>query len=70
MSKGTRVAPRAERARCGARLPSPGAARLSASRPMAGSVRRSGRCAVGEWILLPGGTWRRVETIQVPSLFG
>jgi hypothetical protein len=37
---------------------------------MAGSVRRSGRYAVGEWILLPGGTWRRVETIRVPSLFG
>ncbi|MCX4404569.1 hypothetical protein ACFV8Z_17160 [Streptomyces sp. NPDC059837] len=70
MSKRTRVAPRAERARCGARLPSPGTARLPASRPMTDSIRRSGRRTAGEWLLLPDGTWRRVETIRVPTLFG
>jgi hypothetical protein len=37
---------------------------------MADSIGRSGRRTAGEWLLLPDGTWRRVETIRVPSLFG
>ncbi|MEU7059129.1 hypothetical protein [Streptomyces sp. NPDC046197] len=70
MSKRTRVDPRAERACCGARLPPHETARVPAAQPMAGSVRRGARGAAGDWLLLPGGSWRRVETIRVRSLFG
>ncbi len=60
MSKRTRVGPRDRRARCGARLPSARAGRRS---PLA-------RGAGDDWVLLPDGTWRRVQTIRVRSLFG
>ncbi|WP_225829941.1 hypothetical protein [Streptomyces sp. NK08204] len=71
MSRRTRRDPRAGRGRCGARLPSRGTARVQGARPTTpGSVRRNGRGAGGDWLLLPDRTWRRVETIRVPSLFG
>ncbi|MFE0512997.1 hypothetical protein [Streptomyces sp. NPDC058964] len=41
-----------------------------AARATGGSVRWSARGTAGDWLLLPGGTWRRVETIRVQSLFG
>lgn len=64
---------RTGRARCGARLPSRGTARVTAAQVPAGPVGPAGgrgRAAGGDWVLLPGGTWRRVETIRVRSLFG
>ncbi|MFE3632736.1 hypothetical protein [Streptomyces cellostaticus] len=70
MSKRARTLPRIESERCGARLPSRGTARAPAVRPQNGRATRESRGAAGEWMLLPGGTWRRVRTIRVPSLFG
>ncbi|MGW7543174.1 hypothetical protein ACWGKQ_18995 [Streptomyces sp. NPDC054770] len=68
MSKRTRGAGRAVRARSGARLPSASPARRRAAGPTAGSVRRRG--TEPDWLLLTDGTWRHVETIRVRSLFG
>ncbi|MGW3361225.1 hypothetical protein ACWDFL_38655 [Streptomyces bungoensis] len=68
--KRTRGAGRTETARCGAPLPSTRKARRRAARQAAGSVHLRARGAAGDWMLLPDGTWRRVETIRVRSLFG
>ncbi|WP_089107364.1 hypothetical protein [Streptomyces hyaluromycini] len=62
--------PRGERARCGARLPPRRTAHVRIRRPAAGSVRLAARAAFEDWLLLPDGTWRRVETIRVRGLFG
>lgn len=70
MSRRVRVDSRAERSRCGAPLPSARKTRRRATRPAVGSVRLSARGAAGDRMLLPDGTWRRVETIRVRSLFG
>lgn len=70
MSKRVRTLPRIESERCGARLPSRGTARSEAVRAKGGHVTGASRGASGEWMLLPGGTWRHVRTIRVPSLFG
>ncbi|MER6032978.1 MULTISPECIES: hypothetical protein [unclassified Streptomyces] len=70
MSKRARTLPRIESECCGARLPSRGATRSGAVRAGAGRAARASRGAAGEWMLLPGGTWRHVRTIRVPSLFG
>ncbi|MEU1460549.1 hypothetical protein ABZ467_07625 [Streptomyces sp. NPDC005727] len=80
MSKRARNLPRIESERCGARLPSRGTVRSKtvrsktvrskAVRAKDGRVTRAPRGAAGEWMLLPGGTWRHVRTIRVPSLFG
>lgn len=66
MSKCRRAKRVAERASGSARLPS----QVAAARATGGSVRSSTRGAAGDWVLLPGGTWRHVETIRVQSLFG
>ncbi|MFG2881708.1 hypothetical protein ACGFYV_05185 [Streptomyces sp. NPDC048297] len=66
MSKRKRAGRVAEHADGGARLPS----RIAAARPTGGSARWSARGTAGDWLLLPGGTWRRVETIRVQTLFG
>ncbi|MFE5400190.1 hypothetical protein ACFQ9Z_02100 [Streptomyces sp. NPDC056580] len=70
MSKRALTLPRIESERCGARLPSRGNARLAAGRAKDGHGTRTSRGASGDWMLLPGGTWRHVRTIRVPSLFG
>ncbi|MEU1709945.1 hypothetical protein ABZ478_32015 [Streptomyces sp. NPDC005706] len=70
MSKRARNLPRIESERCGARLPSRKTVRSKAVRAKDGRVTRAPRGAAGEWMLLPGGTWRHVRTIRVPSLFG
>ncbi|MGW0771153.1 hypothetical protein [Streptomyces sp. NPDC002676] len=51
-------------------MPSTSTARLRTARSTAGSVRLRARGAVGDWMLLPGGIWRRVETIRVRNLLG
>ncbi|MEV7687526.1 hypothetical protein ACFW1F_28950 [Streptomyces bungoensis] len=61
---------RADSAHCGAALPSGRKRRRRTGRPAAGSVHLRARGAAGDWILLPDGTWRHVETIRVRSLFG
>ncbi|MFC3575848.1 hypothetical protein ACFOZ0_21710 [Streptomyces yaanensis] len=67
---------RAERAACGARLPSYRAARgaaavaaAAAAGPASGRDRGSGRAGEG-WLRLPKSGWRRVDTIRVRRLFG
>ncbi|MGW2702789.1 hypothetical protein [Streptomyces sp. NPDC001340] len=70
MSKRTRVDRRAGRARCGAPLPTTSTARMRTARSTAGSVHLRALGAAGDWMLLPDGTWRRVETIRVRNLFG
>ncbi|MGW0285759.1 hypothetical protein ACWDXT_21960 [Streptomyces sp. NPDC003236] len=70
MSKRVRTLPRIESERCGARLPARAAARSEAVRARDGRAARAPRRGAGEWMLLPGGTWRHVRTIRVPSLFG
>ncbi|MFJ9865723.1 hypothetical protein [Streptomyces sp. NPDC101165] len=70
MSKRTRADRRVERACCGAPLPTPRTARLRTARSTAGSVHLRARGAADDWMLLPDGTWRRVETIRVRNLFG
>ncbi|MGW5329177.1 hypothetical protein [Streptomyces sp. NPDC004014] len=70
MSKRARPLPRIESERCGALLPPRGTARLAGVRVKDGHGARASRGASGDWMLLPGGTWRRVRTIRVPSLFG
>ncbi|MEV5875405.1 hypothetical protein AB0L75_14460 [Streptomyces sp. NPDC052101] len=70
MSKRTRVDSRVERANCSAALPWAGKTRRGAMRSTAGSMRSQARSAGGDRVLLPDGTWRRVETIRVRSLFG
>ncbi|MGW0211438.1 hypothetical protein ACWDZ8_38870 [Streptomyces sp. NPDC003233] len=62
MSKGARARPRAKAQSCGSRLPTRRAERTAA-------VRRASSTK-GDWLLLPGGSWRHVETIRVRSLFG
>ncbi|MER6573313.1 hypothetical protein ABT288_46030 [Streptomyces sp. NPDC001093] len=62
MSKGAPARPRAEAAGCGSRLPSRRTARTA--------VVRRASSTKGDWMLLPGGSWRHVETIRVRSLFG
>ncbi|MEW2286395.1 hypothetical protein [Streptomyces sp. NPDC047841] len=69
MSRRTQPDARAERTGRGPALPSARKTRRRAARP-AGSGRLSAHSADGERMLLPGGTWRRVETIRVRSLFG
>ncbi|MFY4718201.1 hypothetical protein [Streptomyces sp. LaBMicrA B280] len=55
---------------CGAPLPAHGDARPRVGDPPPGTGRRRGRGPGDQWLLLPGGTWRRVETIRVRALFG
>ncbi|MGV4981050.1 hypothetical protein ACWC0C_27295 [Streptomyces sp. NPDC001709] len=62
MSKRAPARPRAEVKGCGSRLPTRRAARTT--------VVRRASSAKGDWLLLPGGSWRHVETIRVRSLFG
>ncbi|MFG3203673.1 hypothetical protein [Streptomyces sp. NPDC048192] len=62
MSKSAHARQRAKTRGCGSRLPSRRAARTPA-------VRRT-TSANGDWVLLPGGSWRHVETIRVRGLFG
>ncbi|GHD91892.1 hypothetical protein [Streptomyces naganishii] len=66
MSERTEVDPRAVDFGCGARLPSGGSARPRAAR----STHPAARSADGNRLLLFDGTWRRVETLRVRSLFG
>ncbi|MEU9993125.1 hypothetical protein AB0E10_41545 [Streptomyces sp. NPDC048045] len=70
MSRRARVRRRGGRARGGDRLPARGTARIPAPRPTAAPARPGTRGSAGDWVLLPGGTWRRVETIRVRHLFG
>ncbi|OLZ69017.1 hypothetical protein AV521_19905 [Streptomyces sp. IMTB 2501] len=70
MSERTQADSRAERGDCGAVLPWAGNARRGTTRPTVGSVRSQARGAGGDRVLLLDGTWRRVETIRVRSLFG
>ncbi|MGW2491966.1 hypothetical protein ACWCV9_32745 [Streptomyces sp. NPDC001606] len=58
------VQPRTNPSRCGAPLPT----RRSSRHAPTG--RRRARGSKDDWVLLPGGVWRRVETIRVRSLFG
>ncbi|WP_330341986.1 hypothetical protein [Streptomyces sp. NBC_00557] len=62
MSKSAHTRQRAKTRGCGSRLPSRRAARPAA-------VRKA-TSANGDWVLLPGGSWRHVETIRVRGLFG
>ncbi|MET8946871.1 hypothetical protein ABZX30_25735 [Streptomyces sp. NPDC004542] len=66
MSKRRRAKRPAQRGGGGARLPS----RAGAAHATGGPVLHSARGTAGDWVLLPGGTWRRVETIRVQRLFG
>ncbi|MCX4572676.1 hypothetical protein [Streptomyces sp. NBC_01571] len=66
MSKRKRAERRTGRTGGSARMPS----QVPAERSNGGSARWSARGTAGDWLLLPGGTWRRVETIRVESLFG
>jgi hypothetical protein len=66
MGKRRRAKRRAERAGGSLQLP----AQVAAARATGGSVRWRACGTAGDWLLLPGGTWRRVETIRVQSLFG
>ncbi|CAM5633930.1 MULTISPECIES: hypothetical protein [Streptomyces] len=70
MSRRTQADARAERTYRGPALPSARKTRRRKAPRPAGSGRLSARSADGERMLLPGGTWRRVETIRVRSLFG
>ncbi|MGW0769473.1 hypothetical protein [Streptomyces sp. NPDC002676] len=63
MTKRTLARSPAEWGACSARLPSRRAAPTTAARAKAAT-------AEGDRVLLPGGSWRRVETIRVPRLFG
>ncbi|MER6736981.1 hypothetical protein [Streptomyces puniciscabiei] len=62
MSKGASARPRVGTQSCGSRLPTRRAARNTAA--------RRGPASKSDWLLLPGGSWRHVETIRVRSLFG
>ncbi|MGJ5749007.1 hypothetical protein FB563_6575 [Streptomyces puniciscabiei] len=62
MSKGASTRPRVRAESCGSRLPTRRAAR--------NTVVRRGSSSKNDWLLLPGGSWRHVETIRVRSLFG
>ncbi|MEU6772290.1 hypothetical protein [Streptomyces sp. NPDC046759] len=62
MSKQTHVRPRAGVVGCGSRLPARRTARTT--------LGRKAPSGKGDWLLLPGGAWRHVETIRVRSLFG
>jgi hypothetical protein len=62
MSKTTFARPQAGAQGCGSRLPTRRAARPA--------VVRRASSTKGDWLLLPGGSWRHVETIRVRSLFG
>jgi hypothetical protein len=55
---------------CGASLPSRRDTRARTARADPGAARRRKRGMGEQWLLLPGGIWRRVETIRVRSLFG
>ncbi|MFF7969893.1 hypothetical protein [Streptomyces sp. NPDC007905] len=70
MSRRARARRRNEPARGANRMPAHGAARVRGAPVTAGPGRWSARGAAGDWVLLPGGTWRRVETIRVRALFG
>ncbi|MEW2626198.1 hypothetical protein [Streptomyces sp. NPDC048106] len=52
---------------CGAPLP---ARRGAHPRTTPGAGHWRGHGPGNQWLLLPGGTWRRVETIRVRGLFG
>ncbi|MEV6053605.1 hypothetical protein [Streptomyces sp. NPDC052107] len=62
MSKVALARPQAEAQGCGSRLPTRRASRTA--------VVRRAASTKGDWLLLPGGSWRHVETIRVRSLFG
>ena len=62
MSKGAIARSRAGATGCGSRLPTRRAPRTDV-------VRRASQ-PKGDWLLLPGGSWRHVETIRVRDLFG
>ncbi|MFI1539235.1 hypothetical protein [Streptomyces anandii] len=66
MSERTEVDPRAVDSGCGAGLLSGNPARLRTPR----SAHPLARSADGNRLLLSDGTWRRVETLRVRSLFG
>ncbi|GGX79798.1 hypothetical protein [Streptomyces anandii] len=66
MSERTEFDPRAVGSGRGARLPSGGPARRRTAR----SAHPLARSADGNRLLLSDGTWRRVETLRVRSLFG
>ncbi|GGS81094.1 hypothetical protein [Streptomyces cinerochromogenes] len=70
MKQRTGAGRQAKRACYGTVLPSARQTRRRAAPPAAGSSRARARSANGERMLLPDGTWRRVETIRVRSLFG
>ncbi|MEU3028336.1 hypothetical protein ACPCBC_11805 [Streptomyces incarnatus] len=55
---------------CGAPLPARRGSRPRAGDAIPGTGRRRGHGPGNQWLLLPGGTWRRVETIRVRGLFG
>ncbi|MEU2305953.1 hypothetical protein [Streptomyces misionensis] len=55
---------------CGAPLPARRGARPRTAHGTPGAGHWRGHGAGNQWLLLPGGTWRRVETIRVRGLFG
>ncbi|MER7915401.1 MULTISPECIES: hypothetical protein [unclassified Streptomyces] len=55
---------------CGAPLPARRNARPRAGDVAPGAGHWRGHGPGNQWLLLPGGTWRRVETIRVRGLFG
>ena len=54
----------------GAPLPTRRTARPRTTHATPGAGHWRGHGPGNQWLLLPGGTWRRVETIRVRGLFG
>ena len=55
---------------CGAPLPAHRDPRPRSGNPPPGTAHWRGHGPGNQWLLLPGGTWRRVETIRVRGLCG
>ncbi|MGW3267794.1 hypothetical protein [Streptomyces sp. NPDC001056] len=55
---------------CGASLPARRDSRRRTAHATPGAGHWRGHGPGNQWLLLPGGTWRRVETIRVRGLFG
>ncbi|MFH8342330.1 hypothetical protein [Streptomyces sp. AM6-12] len=55
---------------CGAPLPTRRGAHPRTGNATPGAGHWRGHGPGNQWLLLPGGTWRRVETIRVRALFG
>ncbi|ANP51327.1 hypothetical protein AVL59_18375 [Streptomyces griseochromogenes] len=70
MSRRARARRRTGRSHGRDRQPARGTTRVPAPRATGGPPRSSARGTAGDWLLLPGGIWRRVETIRVRNLFG